>query len=246
MGVLSLASGAFLLFVFAFTLPFAAEDQPSLLTQISDYALAIIPIALVLHGLLDLTGILDTPRLLCLGTATAVLGFLIAFPARPDVLAEGPRILPLAALVLSNTLRVISAATLALALARYVASPSIALLIAGVATASDIFSVFAGPTKALLQQDSPVLDFLLLLFPGFGTSLGFGLGLSDFIFLAFFAYVSHLLNLRYYLTLAFGGLAAIIALSASLLLQYPLPALPFISLSFVLVNALPIYLRLNR
>ncbi len=245
-GVLFFVSGVFLLFIFAFTLPFATEGQPSLLAQVSGYALAIIPIALILHGLLYMTYSLDTPWLLCVGAATAILGFLIVFLTRPDILAEGPRFLPLAALVLSNTLRVICAASLALALARYVLSPGIALLIAGVATASDIFSVFAGPTKALLQWDSPALDFLLLIFPVFGTSLGFGLGLSDFVFLALFAYVSYLLNLHYYPTLAFGGLAVVIALSAGLLLQRPLPALPFISLSFVLVNALPFYSRLAK
>lgn len=237
-----LASGALLLFLIAFTLPFATEGQPSLLAQVSGYVLAITPIAIILHGLLRVGDSLDTSWLLCLGAATAVLGLLVTvLPARPDILATGPRFFPLAALVLSNTLRIISAGSLALALARYVLSPGIALVIACVATASDILSVFAGLTKALLQEDSPALDFLILIFPVSGAPLGFGLGLSDFVFLALFAYVSYLLNLRYYPTLTLGGFAAIIALSSGLLLQRSLPALPFISLSFVLVNALPIY-----
>jgi hypothetical protein len=70
------------------------------------------------------------------------------------------------------------------------------MLIVAVATASDLFSVLAGPTRTLVEEDSPALDLLLLVFPIFGSALGFGLGVSDFIFLALFAAASRFLNLR--------------------------------------------------
>jgi hypothetical protein len=44
-----------------------------------------------------------------------------------------------------------------------------------VAALSDLLSVFAGPTKMLVEEDSPVLD-LLFVVPTFGSALGFGLG----------------------------------------------------------------------
>jgi hypothetical protein len=88
----------------------------------------------------------------------------------------------------------------------------------------------------MVEEDSPVLDFLLLVFPTFGSPLGFGLGVSDFIFLALFAAASRFLNLRYLATLLGLCLATFLAVTAGLLLERPLPALPFIAIAFVLVN----------
>ena len=88
-----------------------------------------------------------------------------------------------------------------------------------------------------MQENSPLLDGLLLVFPTFGSALGFGLGLSDFIFLALFAAASLFLNLRYLPTLLGVCFAAFLAVTAGLMLERPLPALPFIAIAFVLVNA---------
>jgi hypothetical protein len=110
------------------------------------------------------------------------------------------------------------------------------LIIVAAAIVSDLFSVFAGPTRALVRGDSPLLDVLLLVFPTFGSALGFGLGLSDFIFLALFAAASRSLNFRYVPTLLGVCSAAFLALTAGLLLERPLPALPFVAIAFVFVN----------
>src|ERR687896_1616959 len=133
--------------------------------------------------------------------------------------------------------RIVAAASVGISLARYVGSVGVILLIVAVATASDLFSVFAGPTRVLVQEDSPVLDALLLVFPTFGSALGFGLGVSDFIFLALFAAASRFLDLRYVATLLGLCFSAFLAVTVGLLLQRPLPALPFIAIAFVLVNA---------
>ena len=245
-GFASFALGAAALGLCTTLLPFVGAGRFSYAAQVSAYALILIPLALVLYGFPTLVGDLATPRLLAVGAAVAVAGVLATLPGRPENLAEGPRLLPLVALFVANLLRVAAAATVGLALARYVNSSGVALLIAGVATASDLFSVFAGPTKALVQGDSPALDFLLLIFPTFGRPLGFGLGISDFIFLALFAAVARLLDLRSKLTLASGCAATVLAMTAGLLLERPLPALPFISLSFVLANADLLYRALAR
>ncbi len=130
-----------------------------------------------------------------------------------------------------------AAASVGISLARHVGSVGVALLIVAVATASDLFSVFAGPTRTLVEEDSSVLDLLLLVFPTFGSILGFGLGVSDFIFLALFAAASRFLNLRYPATLLCICSGTCLAVTAGLLLERPLPVLPFIALAFVLVNA---------
>jgi hypothetical protein len=120
------------------------------------------------------------------------------------------------------------------------------LLVVFVAIGADIYSVFAGPTEALVRTESPLLDFLVLVFPTFGSPLGFGLGLSDFIFLALFAAAARTLDLRYTATLLAVCTAAFLAVTAGLPLARPLPALPFIAMAFVIVNADLILASLTR
>jgi len=231
------ASGFAVLALVTLVLPAVGEAVFSPARQISAYILVLVSVGLIFHGLLSLWEKLPTPAMLVLGAVAAALGFPAAFLSRPEALAEEPVILSLLALLLANAFRLLAATALAYALARHVTSPGVALLIAGVATVSDLFSVFAGPTRALVREDSPALDFLLLIFPTFGQPAGFALGISDFIFLALFAATSRLLNLRYPLTLAAGLAATLLAMACGLLLERPLPALPFISVSFVIVNA---------
>src|SRR5918997_1374803 len=146
-------------------------------------------------------------------------------------------ITPRLGFLLSVQLQRLSVSCSPCSLARYVKSVGVVVLIVAVAIASDLFSVFAGPTKALVEEDSPALDVLLHIFPTFGSALGFGLGVSDFIFLALFAAASRFLHLRYTATLLGVCFAAFLAVTAGLLLQRPLPALPFIATAFVIVNA---------
>lgn len=231
------ASGFAALALVTLVLPALGDGGFSPARQVSAYVLVLVSVGLIFHGLLSLWEDLPTPAMLLLGAVVTVLGLPAAFLSRPEALAEEPEILPLLVLLLADTFRLTASVALAYGLARHVTSAGVALLIAGVATASDLFSVFAGPTRALVRKDSPALDFLLLIFPTFGQSAGFALGISDFIFLALFAATSRLLNLRYPLTLAAGLAATLLAMVCGLILGRPLPALPFISTSFVAVNA---------
>ncbi len=168
----------------------------------------------------------------------------------PETLVEGPAALPLTLLFLADTLRMGAAVCVGLALARRVTSPGIALLIVGVATAADLYSFLAGPTQTLVEggpDGGPtifgyLLGYLLVWFPTFGFPLGFALGISDFIFLALFAAMSGYLRLRHPLpTLVLGCVAVLVAILTGLLLETALPALPFVALSFLLANAIPLY-----
>jgi hypothetical protein len=64
--------------------------------------------------------------------------------------------------------------------------------------------------------------------------------------MALFAAAARFLDLRYAATLLGLCCAAFLAVTAGLLLQRPLPALPFIALAFVLVNADLIVASLTR
>jgi hypothetical protein len=230
--------GAATLVALIFLLPLVdAMPESFLAARITAYALVLVPISLLLHGFFVAAGSYATARLLALGAVSAALGLSSAFLARPEDLVDGSGVLVLLALCVADLTRILAAACLGIALARYITSVGVVLIIVFAAVASDLFSVFAGPTRVLVQEDSPVLDGLLLVFPTFGSVLGFGLGLSDFIFLALFAAASRFLDLRYAATLLGVCFAAFLAVTAGLLLQRPLPALPFIAIAFVIVNA---------
>jgi hypothetical protein len=229
--------GATALAALVFLLPMVNTSEPSRTTRIVAYALVLVPVVPLLHGFLLAARRYATSRLLTLGAAAAALGVLCALLARPETLENSSGSLLLFALSLANFFRVLAAASIGISLARYVNSVSVVLLIAAVAVASDFFSVFAGPTRTLVEEDSPALDVLILVFPTFGSVLGFGLGVSDFIFLALFAAASHFLNLRYVATLLCVCFAAFLALTVGLLLERSLPALPFIAIAFIFANA---------
>ena len=231
-GLPYLLMGATGLVALTFLLPLADAPELPRTTRIAAYALVLAPVALLLDGSLLAARGYATSRLLVLGAAAGASSVLFALIARHENLENGSGSL----LALANLFRILAAACVGISLARYVSSVGVVLLIAAVATASDLFSVFAGPTKTLVEEDSPILDLLLLVFPTFGSPLGFGLGVSDFIFLALFSAASRFLNLRYITTLLGLCFATLLAVTAGLLLERPLPALPFIAIAFVLAN----------
>jgi hypothetical protein len=214
-----------------------AMPESFLAARIVAYGLVLVPIALLLHGIFVGAGGYTTSRLLALGAVTGALGLSSAFLASPEDLESSSGIIGLLALSFADLSRILAAACVGITLARYITSVGVVLITVLAAIAADLFSVLAGPTRALVQEDSPVLDALLLVFPTFGSALGFGLGVSDFIFLALFAAASRFLDLRYAATLLGICFAALLAVTTGLLLQRPLPALPFIAIAFVLVNA---------
>ena len=207
------------------------------IAQIAAYALVLASVVLLLHGFILAAGEYVTSRLLVVGAAAAALGVLFVFFVSFKSLESGFNFEFPFALLLANLFRILAAAIVGISLARYVSSIGVVLLLAAVAVTADLLSVFAGPTRVLVEEGSPALDFLLVVFPTFGSTSGFALGVSDVIFLALFAAASRFLNLRYPATLLSVCFATVLALTAGLLLERPLPALPFIALATVLINA---------
>jgi hypothetical protein len=229
--------GAATLVGLIFLLPVVdAMPESYFAARIIAYALVLVPVSFMLHGFFVAAGGYATSRLLALGAVSGALGLSSAFIASPEDLENGSGVLVLLALSVADLSRILAAACVGIALARYITSVGVVLIIVLAAIASDLFSVFAGPTRVLVQENSPILDALLLVFPTFGSALGFGLGVSDVIFLALFAAAGRFLDLRYAATLLGLCFATFLAVTAGLLLQRPLPALPFITLAFVLVN----------
>ena len=112
-----------------------------------------------------------------------------------------------------------------------------AILIALGIIAVDIWSVFAGPTRTLIEEQPETLALLSVALPAPGLQEAAAIGMPDLLFLALFTAVAAPLGLRERAT-ALAMLASLSVTSvASWALERPLPALPLLSLAFLLANA---------
>jgi hypothetical protein len=120
------------------------------------------------------------------------------------------------------------------------------LLVALLIVPVDIYSVFRGPTKVIVEQQPRVFDALSIAFPLPGEHNSAQLGLPDVLFFALFLGATVRFRLRTNLTwvamtLSFG-LTLVLAVAGDI---SGLPALPLLSAAFVLVNADLIWRRLR-
>lgn len=120
------------------------------------------------------------------------------------------------------------------------------LLVALLIVPVDIYSVFRGPTKVIVEQQPQVFDALSIAFPLPGEHNSAQLGLPDVLFFALFLGATVRFGLRtratwVLMTLSFGlTLALAVAFEIG-----GLPALPLLSAAFVLANADRIWLQLR-
>jgi hypothetical protein len=111
------------------------------------------------------------------------------------------------------------------------------LLVAILIVPVDTYSVFQGPTKVIVEEQPQIFDALSIAFPLPGEHNSAQLGLPDVLFFALFLGTAVRFALRPGLTWVLMTLsfAATLALAVALDLS-GLPALPLLSLAFVLAN----------
>jgi hypothetical protein len=146
----------------------------------------------------------------------------------------------------ANVCKVVGAAALGFWLASQVTSLSVVVLIALIVIAIDIYSVFSGPTKAVLTRRPEWLGYLTIAFSwmGYAYSEAYSaLGISDVIFYALFLGAAAAFGLRLRWT-AVAMAASFLATVTAALYWRALPALPLLSLAFLGVNADLVYRRL--
>lgn len=101
---------------------------------------------------------------------------------------------------------------------------------------ADLVSVFlpGGPTQQMIETGSPVLDYLLLVWPNFapGTAPGF-IGVSDFVIAAILYALAARFHLDAWRTLGLLLSALVVCLSLAGIAGIGLPAIPFLFLFFV-------------
>ncbi len=132
---------------------------------------------------------------------------------------------------------------------KLVAAGSLGLLAAGIVERSwhvaliaiavigvDIYSVFAGPTRAMLEGHHHALSWLTVPLAGPGMPVAAEIGSTDMLFLALFVGAAWRFRLRPGLTipLCVGSLSATLVLANWF--DRALPALPLLALAFLLPN----------
>jgi hypothetical protein len=111
------------------------------------------------------------------------------------------------------------------------------LLVALLIVPVDIFSVARGPTKVIVEQQPQIFDALSIGFPIPGERNSAQLGLPDVLFFALFLAAAERFGLRVFRTWVAMALSFGTTLALAVWWDVSgLPALPLLSLGFVLVN----------
>lgn len=141
--------------------------------------------------------------------------------------------------------KAIFAAAAGLVLAYFLAAPVVVVAIPIFVAAIDVWSVSSGPTSRLLASGGSTIDYLSFEIPAWGGGTVGQLGVSDVIFLAFFAALAWRYGLRRRVTAICLALALPAALVVQLEVDGAVPVLPFLAAALLLPNVdlLPRLLR---
>ena len=102
----------------------------------------------------------------------------------------------------------------------------------------DAYSVFFGPTQAIIQRGGPLLSLLTVRFPILGTErIASLVGAADFLVWAACLQAAHRFAFPYRLSFAALSLGLVGSAVVSVALQRSVPALPLMMLAYLLVNA---------
>jgi hypothetical protein len=144
---------------------------------------------------------------------------------------------------LEGLAKLIFATSAGLLIGLMLTSISQVLLVSGLIIVVDFYSVFLGPTKKMVESGSRWIDYFTINLPVFGAPADSKLGVSDLIFFAIFTACT----LTYRLRRATTALAMTASFVGTMIIGVSLdtgvPALPLLSLSFVLANADLLYKR---
>ena len=121
---------------------------------------------------------------------------------------------------------------------RYFDSLAWVVIVAAIIPLVDIYSVFKGPTKEITTNHEAAFFALSIAFPAPGDLQQANLGLPDLLFFALFLAAA----VRFRLRPVWTWLAGVLSFGATMALAVGLevdglPALPFLSLAFLAVNA---------
>ncbi len=132
--------------------------------------------------------------------------------------------------------RALVATAAGVAAARLLEEPWNVALVAMVVIGVDVYSVFAGPTRVIVDERPGLLSALTVPLAAPGDASAALIGLTDFVFFGLFCAACLRWRLRPSLTIALCAASFSATIVASSALDRALPALPLLSLAFVLPN----------
>lgn len=184
--------------------------------------LVVLPlVALVVFGLTPLRGAGN--RLLILSAAALALAVLFSWTGWVP---------------LSNLAKIGLAACLGFWIAEQIEAVAVIVLVAALSSAVDIYSVFAGPTRALLAGHPAAIGYFTVAITWFGYGYReaySALGTSDFFFFSLYLAAAEVFGLRVLRTLAFMTMSFLITVVAAFWTS-ALPALPMLAVAFIAAN----------
>lgn len=137
----------------------------------------------------------------------------------------------------ANVAEALLAGATGLLLARWLATPVIAIAIPLFVAAIDVWSVASGPSSRLLADGTGAVDPLSFDLPAWGERGSAGhLGLSDALFLSMFAAWAWRYGFRRAATIVALTLGLLASLVLGVVLDRPIPALPLIAGGYLLAN----------
>jgi hypothetical protein len=235
------------------TLSFSLELKTALvfaaLVAVSGVLTALLLFTDVVAGDTDLALLLGfTPGIIITGALASSFTFLVLLRNRLLLLAPALAFIAAGALMLGldpleSLAKTLCAVCIGLWIAQMLTSISQVLLISVLIVVVDIYSVFFGPTKKMVESSSPLIDYLTISMPVFGVDAVSRLGASDIIFFSLFIVTTLFYGLRRTLTAVAMTLSIVGTMVIGVTLGYGVPALPFLSISFLLANADLLYRR---
>lgn len=139
--------------------------------------------------------------------------------------------------------KVIFATSAGLWIALMLTSISQVLLISMLIIIVDIWSVFLGPTKKMVESGGPWIEYLTINLPVFGADAASRLGASDIIFYALFIGCALIWKLRRITTALVLTVSFIATMMVGVTLGIGVPALPLLAIFFLLANGDLLYIR---
>lgn len=139
--------------------------------------------------------------------------------------------------------KVIFATSAGLWIALMLTSISQVLLISFLIIIVDIWSVFLGPTKKMVESGGPWINYLTINLPVFGADAASRLGASDIIFYALFVGSTLIWRLRRITTALVLSLSFTATMVIGVTLDIGVPALPLLAIFFLLANGDLLYTR---
>lgn len=166
---------------------------------------------------------------------------LLLLAASAAAIAAGGLLLGI--LPVESLAKILFAVCIGLWISMMLTSISQVLLISVLIIVVDFYSVFFGPTKMMVESSSPLIDYLTISLPVFAVEAVSRLGGSDIIFFSLFIGTTLIYGLRRSLTAIAMAASLVATLVVGVTLGYGVPALPLLSLSFLLANADLLYRR---